>query len=249
VTADPGASPDNVGGDSAADGSRESANGRPRSDRGDRPDRGDRTDRGGRGRRGRRQRGRGRDRERGPRSGSDRGDRGDRGSPNGNDEWRDAASNPPVILVVDGETSGWFDPSRDAGFVRRAEFSYLNEQGDAYMPPQLCRQYGLRRGDAIDARTGRDSRGRLAVAEIVAVNGADPVETPRRTDFQTLTASYPERKLTLETGRPAKGGPELTRRAIDLIAPIGYGQRALIVAAARARTTMVLEAVPEGVAG
>ena len=52
----------------------------------------------------------------------------------------------------------------------------------------------------------------------------------------------------LETGRPAKGGPELTRRAIDLIAPIGFGQRALIVAPARAGKTMLLQAITEGVA-
>jgi transcription termination factor Rho len=88
------------------------------------------------------------------------------------------------------------------------------------------KQYGLRRGDALDARIGRDHRGRLSVAEIVTINGQEPNAELKRTDFQTLTASYPERKLTLETGRPAKGGPELTRRAIDLIAPIGYGQRA-----------------------
>ena len=85
--------------------------------------------------------------------------------------------------------------------------------------------------------------GRIAVAEIVSINGADPVEGQRRVDFQTLIASYPERRLTLETGRPAKGGPELTRRAIDLIAPIGYGQRALIVAPARAGKTMLMQAI------
>jgi len=150
--------------------------------------------------------------------------------------------------VVDGEASGWFDPARDAGFIRRAEYSYLNEQGDTFVPAHLVRQYGLRRGDAIDARTGIDQRGRTSVAEIVAINGNPPNEQLRRPDFQTLTASYPERKLTLETGRPAKGGPELTRRAIDLIAPIGYGQRALIVAPARAGKTMLMQAITEGIA-
>jgi transcription termination factor Rho len=112
----------------------------------------------------------------------------------------------------------------------------------------LVRQYALRRGDALVARTGRDSRGRIAVAEIVSINGADPVEGQRRVDFQTLIASYPERRLTLETGRSAKGGPELTRRAIDLIAPIGFGQRALIVAPARAGKTMLMQAITEGIA-
>ena len=153
-----------------------------------------------------------------------------------------------MVLVADGETSGWFDPARDAGFIRRAEHSYLNEPGDAWVPPQLCRQFGLRRGDAIVARTGHDQRGRLVVAELASVNGAEPQAGVRRPDFQTLIASYPERRLTLETGRPAKGGPELTRRAIDLIAPIGYGQRALIVAPARAGKTMLMQAITEGIA-
>lgn len=73
-------------------------------------------------------------------------------------------------------------------------------------------------------------------------------EVVRRPDFSSLTATYPERRITLETGRPAKGGPELTRRAIDLMAPIGFGQRALIVAPARAGKTMLLHAITEGIA-
>ncbi|MBI3569422.1 MAG: transcription termination factor Rho [Gemmatimonadetes bacterium] len=157
-------------------------------------------------------------------------------------------SGPPIPIVADGVSEGWFDPSRDAGFIRRAQFSYLADPGDAYVGPQLVRQYGLRRGDKLVASTGRDHRGRLTVAEITAINDNDPAEAVRRPDFQTLTASYPERKLTLETGRPAKGGPEVTRRAIDLIAPIGYGQRALIVAPARAGKTMLMQAITEGIA-
>jgi transcription termination factor Rho len=155
---------------------------------------------------------------------------------------------PPPVIVPDGTTEGWFDLSRDAGFIRRADHSYLAETGDAYVGPHVVRQFGLRRGDHIVASTGHDHRGRVTVAEITAINDADPALALRRPDFSTLTASYPERKLTLETGRPAKVGPELTRRAIDLIAPIGYGQRALIVAPARAGKTMLLQAITEGVA-
>ena len=157
-------------------------------------------------------------------------------------------SGPPPVIVPDSTTEGWFDPSREAGFIRRAANSYLADQGDAYVGPHLVRQYGLRRGDKIVAATGHDHRGRATVAEIVQLNDADPVAGARRTEFASLTASYPERKITLETGRPAKGGPELTRRAIDLIAPIGYGQRALIVAPARAGKTMLMQAITEGIA-
>jgi transcription termination factor Rho len=155
---------------------------------------------------------------------------------------------PPTPVIADSETTGWFDSSRDGGFVRRAANSYLADPGDAYVAPHLVRQYGLRRGDTIVASTGRDHRGRSAVVELLKINEQDPATATRRPDFGSLTATYPERKLFLETGRPAKGGPELTRRAIDLIAPIGYGQRALIVAPARAGKTMLLHAITEGIA-
>jgi transcription termination factor Rho len=106
----------------------------------------------------------------------------------------------------------------------------------------------LRKSDAIDASVGRDQRGRLSVVEIRSVNDAEPAEASRRPDFNSLPASYPEKKLFLETGRPARGGNELIRRAIDLIAPIGYGQRGLIVAPARAGKTTLLHAITEGIA-
>ena len=155
---------------------------------------------------------------------------------------------PPVPVVADGEAGGWFDAGRDGGYLRRAAASYLAEAGDVYVPTHVVRQYGLRRGDAVAATVGRDQRGRVTVVDVLQINGVDPAVAARRPDFSALTASYPERKLTLETGRPAKAGPELTRRSIDLIAPIGYGQRALIVAPARAGKTMLLQAITEGVA-
>jgi len=115
------------------------------------------------------------------------------------------------------------------------------------VPMGLMRQLALRRGDLLEAGVGRDARGRMVVAEVRAINGLEPQGALPRPEFQSLQASYPDRKLTLETGRPARGA-ELTRRAIDLIAPIGYGQRALIVAPARAGKTTLLHAITEGVA-
>ena len=154
----------------------------------------------------------------------------------------------PVALVPSGDTKGWFEPSRDGGFVRRPANSYLAESGDAWVPPMMVRQLGIRKSDLIDAAVGRDQRGRLTVMEVRAINEMDPSTAARRAEFNALPASYPERKLTLETGRPARGGAELIRRAIDLIAPIGYGQRALIVAPARAGKTTLLHGITEGVA-
>ena len=181
------------------------------------------------GRRGRRHRGRNRG--------------GDQPQPQGNGNGA-----PAQPIEADGETTGWYDPARDAGFLRRPTNSYLEDAGDAYVPSQIARQHGLRKSDEVRATTGRYHRGRITVVDVLSINGRDPADAAKRPDFASLTASYPERKLTLETGRPAKGGPELTRRAIDLIAPIGYGQRALIVAPARAGKTMLLQAITEGVA-
>ena len=155
---------------------------------------------------------------------------------------------PPAPVIPDSETVGWFDPSRDGGFIRRAGNSYLADPGDAWVPPHVVRQAGLRQGDLVVATSGRDHRHRHVLVEVTSINGVPFAEMPKRPDFQSLTATYPEKRLTMETGRPAKGGPELTRRCIDLMAPIGYGQRALIVAPARAGKTMLLHALTEGIA-
>ena len=153
---------------------------------------------------------------------------------------------PPQPIVVTSEVRGWFEPSRDGGYVRRAGSSYLAEPGDPWIPPHLFRQYGLRRSDLINAGVGYDHRGRPVVAEIREINEKPAAELGIRPEFNSLVASYPERKIFLETGKPARGN-ELTRRAIDLIAPIGYGQRALIVAPARAGKTTLMHAITEGI--
>ncbi|MEP6781682.1 MAG: transcription termination factor Rho [Gemmatimonadaceae bacterium] len=155
---------------------------------------------------------------------------------------------PQTPLVVEGELTGWIDLAREGGFLRLPGNSYLPEPTDPFIPPALIRNHALRRGDKIECTFGRDQRGRSVVIEIKSLNDGPPDAAEKRPEFNSLTASYPDRKLTLETGRPAKAGPELTRRAIDLIAPIGYGQRALIVAPARAGKTTLLQAIVEGVA-
>ncbi|HEY0969523.1 MAG TPA: transcription termination factor Rho [Gemmatimonadales bacterium] len=188
----------------------------------------------GQGQQGRGQNRRGRNQGRRGRGRGRRGEQGDRGA--------------PTPVVAEEESTGWFDTGRDGGFIRQAENSYLADSTDPFIPPQMIRQLGLRRGDMLEAGVGRDHRGRNVVAEVRTINGTPVDEVGKRPDFASLTASYPERKLFLETGRPAKGGPELTRRAIDLIAPVGFGQRALIVAPARAGKTTILQAIVEGVA-
>src|SRR6202011_5533897 len=148
------------------------------------------------GRRGRNQRGRGRQRpQNGPRGGG--------GGGGGGGSGQEQGPRAPIAPVVpDGETTGWFDPQREGGFIRRAANSYLAEPGDAYVPTNVMRQYMLRRGDQVLATTGHDHRNRIVVVDVKEINGASPEEAARRPDFGSLIASYPERKLKLETGRP-----------------------------------------------
>ena len=152
------------------------------------------------------------------------------------------------IVVAEATITGWYDPARgDGGFIRRGTASYLPQPGDPFIPGWMARQFQLRRADLITAQWGHDQRRRPTVCEITTLNEMAPDPNLRRKDFKSLTASYPNKRLTLETGRPAKVGPEITRRALDLIAPIGYGQRALIVAPARAGKTTLLQCITEGV--
>ena len=123
------------------------------------------------GRRHRRNRGRGRSRD----------NRGDTREP------REAQAPPgPVVLTPSGDQTGWFDPQRDGGFLRGAEASYLTEPGDAYVPPQIVRQFGLRKADTLETAVGRDQRGRLVVMEIRSINGEDPATALRHAKLDML---------------------------------------------------------------
>jgi transcription termination factor Rho len=180
---------------------------------------------------------------------NDRQDRGPRPERQDRQNRQDAPETPgSSIVTAEATITGWYDPARgDGGFIRRAQASYLPQPGDPFIPGWMARQFQLRRADLITGAWGHDQRRRPTVCEIMTINEIVPDPTARRNDFKSLTASYPDKRLTLETGRPAKVGHEITRRAIDLIAPIGYGQRALIVAPARAGKTTLLQAITEGV--
>ncbi|MBK6422449.1 MAG: transcription termination factor Rho [Gemmatimonadetes bacterium] len=139
---------------------------------------------------------------------------------------------------------------RGAGFVRRRQCSYLPEDGDYYVPPRLVGQYGLRTGDELWGELGRSpGRGKAAPVESLSlVNGRPPDEMRRRPAFGSLGAIHPDAPLRLDCGLRRYGQPDYTNRVIDLLCPFGKGQRALIVAPAKAGKTMVLQAVAEGIA-
>jgi transcription termination factor Rho len=139
---------------------------------------------------------------------------------------------------------------RGAGFVRRRQHSYLPEDGDFYVPPRLISQFGLRAGDELWGDVGKSpGRGKAPPLETVTmVNGRPAAEARQRPAFGSLGAIHPDEPLWLDCGLRRFGQPDYTNRIIDLLCPFGKGQRALIVAPAKAGKTMVLQAVAEGVA-
>jgi len=138
---------------------------------------------------------------------------------------------------------------RGSGFLRRREAGYLPAAGDVHVGERVIRQYGLRPGDEIDGETRPGGKGRSATLEkVTAVFGRPPQEVRQRPEFSRLGAVHPNEQLRLDTRLVRGGQPDYTNRVIDLVTPLGKGQRALIVAPAKAGKTMVLQAIAEGVA-
>jgi transcription termination factor Rho len=134
------------------------------------------------------------------------------------------------------------------GFLRRREASYLPSQGDVHVGERLIRQYGLRTGDEIEGTVGQVSKGKgPSLQTITAIHGRSPQTLGERPEFSRLAAVHPNEQLLLEAGSPGSGQPDFTNRVIDLLCPLGKGQRALIVAPAKAGKTMVLTAIAQGI--
>jgi transcription termination factor Rho len=138
-------------------------------------------------------------------------------------------------------------------FVRTS--GYLPGPNDVYVSNQQIRKYGLRPGDAVtgavraprdgDAERGGDPRRDKsnALVRLDTVNGMDPIEAGRRPEFYKLTPLFPQERLRLETEPHIR-----TTRVIDIVMPLGKGQRALIVAPPKAGKTMVLQSIANAIA-
>jgi transcription termination factor Rho len=139
--------------------------------------------------------------------------------------------------------------SSGAGFLRSRESSYLPGDGDIYVAPKLVQRFRLRSGDEILGMAGAPpGRGKNPpLTRIEAVNGHPPETVSGRPDFHRLSALHPNEQLFLECDLLRRGQPDPTNRIIDLFCPLGKGQRAMIVAPAKAGKTMVLQAIAEGV--
>ena len=158
--------------------------------------------------------------------------------------------------------AGILDVLDSYGFVRTT--GYLPGPSDVYVPMQMIKRHGLRKGDAVIGRikprhdleddnpTPTPQQGRRnqkanknkfnALVKVDQVNGMDPEDARRRVEFGKLTPLYPQHRMRLENGQK-----NYTNRIIDLVAPIGKGQRGLIVAPPKAGKTMILQAIANAI--
>ena len=136
-----------------------------------------------------------------------------------------------------------------SGFIRRREDGYVPGNNDIYVGSRLIHRFGLRTGDELAGIVGRRPRNGKSppLRYLELVNGLRPDSTARRPDFNRLSAMHPRHQLKMECGRMHAGEPDMTNRVIDLFCPMGKGQRAMIVAPAKAGKTTILQAVAEGV--
>jgi transcription termination factor Rho len=133
------------------------------------------------------------------------------------------------------------------GYLRSAQANFLPGPDDIYISPNQVRRFALRTGDTVEGqiRAPRDGERYFALLKVNTINFEPPDAVRHRINFDNLTPLYPDRKLKMEVENfqsVAKGpGKDMTPRVIDLIAPIGMGQRALIVAPPRTGKTVMLQ--------
>jgi transcription termination factor Rho len=133
------------------------------------------------------------------------------------------------------------------GFLRSPEANYLAGPDDIYVSPSQVRRFGLRTGDTVEGqiRSPRDGERYFALLKVNGINFDEPDRLRQRINFDNLTPLYPEEKLTLEFEDAAR--KDLTTRVIDLITPLGKGQRAIIVSPPRAGKTVMLQNIAHAI--
>jgi transcription termination factor Rho len=134
------------------------------------------------------------------------------------------------------------------GFLRSPEANYLAGPDDIYVSPNQVRRFALRTGDTVEGeiRSPRDGERYFALIKVTRINFEEPDRLRHRINFDNLTPLYPEEKLQLELDDPTR--KDLTTRVIDLITPLGKGQRAIIVSPPRAGKTVMLQNIAQAIA-
>ncbi len=133
------------------------------------------------------------------------------------------------------------------GFLRSADCSYLAGPDDIYVSPSQIRRFNLRTGDSIAGkiRPPKDSERYFALLKVEEVNFAAPEKSKQKILFENLTPLFPNERLILETGNGST--EDLTGRIIDLVAPIGKGQRGLLVAPPKAGKTIMMQHIAQSI--
>ena len=133
------------------------------------------------------------------------------------------------------------------GFLRSPETSYLASTDDIYISPSQIRRFNLHTGDSIEGevRTPKEGERYFALVKVEKVNGQSPENLKHRMLFENLTPLFPNEHLVLE--RDIRGDENLTGRVIDMIAPIGKGQRALIVASPKSGKTVLMQHIAHAI--
>ena len=134
------------------------------------------------------------------------------------------------------------------GFLRSPEENYLPGPDDIYVSPSQVRRFGLRTGDIVEGeiRAPKDSERYFALLRVNSINGETPEKIRHRINFDNLTPLYPEKKIELEIDDVAARA--FTQRVIELVAPLGFGQRALIVSPPRTGKTYILQNIATSIA-
>ena len=133
------------------------------------------------------------------------------------------------------------------GFLRSPESNYLPGPDDIYVSPSQIRRFGLRTGDTVDGqiRAPKDGERYFALLKVNLINFEDPEKVRHRVNFDNLTPLYPEERFKLDPDDPTV--KDKSPRVIDLVAPIGKGQRALIVAPPRTGKTVLLQNIAKNI--
>src|SRR3981189_359759 len=133
------------------------------------------------------------------------------------------------------------------GFLRSPEANYLPGPDDIYVSPSQIRRFGLRTGDTIEGqiRSPKEGERYFALLKVNTINFEDPEKARHKINFDNLTPLYPDQRLRMEHEDPTKKG--MSPRVIDIVAPIGKGQRALIVSPPRTGKTVLLQNIAHAI--
>lgn len=160
-------------------------------------------------------------------------------------EEEDSPALPDELRFIDGR--GVLEILTDGyGFLRSSDYNYLTSPDDIYVAPNLIFQYGLKTGDVVEGKVRIPVKNEkfYALNQVDAINGRPPHEVRDRISFEHLTPLFPQEKFKLCSGI----NDSMSRRIVDLFAPIGKGQRALIVAQPKTGKTMLMKDIANAIA-